>query len=336
MKNNDQILLGHGDGGRLTRKLIEDIFAKAFNNPELAPLADAAILKLNKNKIAFTTDSYVVNPIFFPGSDIGKLAVFGTANDLAVMGAKPMFLSSGFILEEGLEIEILERVVASMKEAAQTAGVKLVTGDTKVVERGSADKIFINTAGIGEILDWPSMGSAPEPGDEILLSGCIGDHGISILAARGELNFSLPVESDCNPVWPLVNALHREGVAVKWMRDPTRGGMASAVNELADGKNFGIRIFEKKIPVRKAVSSACEILGLDPLYLANEGKLIAVVKKGGAEKAQKILASFPIGKDAEVVGELVANPAGKVIIRTQIGGTRVLSMMAGAPLPRIC
>ena len=329
-------MLGHGDGGRLTRKLIEDIFAKAFNNPELAPLADAAILDLDKNKIAFTTDSYVVKPIFFPGSDIGRLAVFGTVNDLAVMGAKPRFLSAGFILEEGLPLETLERIVASMKEAAQIAGVKLVTGDTKVVERGSADNIFINTAGIGEILDWPSMAASPEPGDEIVLSGCIGDHGVAILAARGELNFSLPVESDCGPVWPLVNALHRESVAVKWMRDPTRGGVASALNELADGKDFGVRLFEDKIPVRKAVSSACEILGLDPLYLANEGKLIAVVKKGGAEKAKKIMASFPTGKDAEVIGELVANPAGKVIIRTQIGGARVLSMMAGAPLPRIC
>jgi hydrogenase expression/formation protein HypE len=329
-------LLGHGDGGSLTRKLVENIFARAFNNPELAPLADAAILNLNKNKIAFTTDSYVVKPIFFPGSDIGKLAVFGTSNDLAVMGARPLYLSSGFILEEGLEIETLERIVASMKEAAQTTGVKLVTGDTKVVERGSADKVFINTAGIGELLDWPSMGATPEPGDEVLLSGCIGDHGVAILAARGELNFSLPVESDCNPVWPLVNALHQGGIEVKWMRDPTRGGVASALNELAEGKNFGVRLFEERIPVRKAVSSACEILGLDPLYLANEGKLIAVVKKGGSEKAKKIMASIPIGRDVEVIGELVANPAGKVIIRTQVGGTRVLSMMAGAPLPRIC
>jgi hydrogenase expression/formation protein HypE len=336
LKKRGQIMLGHGDGGRLTRRLIEEIFAQSFSNPALAPLADAALLSLDQKKIAFTTDSYVVKPIFFPGSDIGKLAVFGTCNDLAVMGARPRYLSSGFILEEGLEIETLERVVGSMRESAEIAGVKLVTGDTKVVERGSADKIFINTAGIGELLDWPSMGAGFEPGDEILISGAIGDHGVAILAARGELNFSSPVESDCGPVWPMVMALHGAGVEVKWMRDPTRGGVASALNELCEGKNFGVQLLEEKIPVRKSVSSACEILGLDPLYLANEGKLIAVVKKGLGEKAKQVMASVAAGSLAERVGELIANPAGKVIIRTQIRGTRVLAMMAGAPLPRIC
>jgi len=331
-----RILLGHGDGGRLTRDLIQEVFAAAFKNPQLNPRADAALLKIRNKKIAFTTDSYVVNPVFFPGSDIGKLAVFGTANDLAVMGARPLFLSCGFILEEGLEMEKLARVVNSMKQAAQLLRVKIVTGDTKVVERGSADKIFINTAGIGELLDWPTMGKPIMPGDEILVSGTIGDHGIAILAARGELKFTAPVQSDCAPVWPLVAALHKAGIEVKWMRDPTRGGAASALNELVDRKKFGVRLFENKIPLNAAVDSACEALGLDPLYLASEGKVICVVKKGQGEKAKNILRRVPAGEAAEIFGEVVANPAAKVIIKTQVGGTRILAMLAGTPLPRIC
>jgi len=331
-----RILLGHGDGGALTRRLIEELFAQAFWNPELAPLADAALLKLPRNKIAYTTDSYVVKPIFFPGSDIGRLAVFGTANDLAVMGARPLFMTCGFILEEGLELEMLERVVASMREAAKEAGVKLVAGDTKVVERGSADKIFINTSGIGELLGWASLGKPLRPGDQVLVSGHLGDHGVAILGARGELKLSLPVASDCGPVWPLVSALRKAGVAVKWMRDPTRGGAASALNELVDGKKFGITLMENKIPVRPAVDAACEVLGLDPLYLANEGKVIVVVAKGSGDKARSILRRLPMGSSAEIFGTVVAKPAGKVIINTEVGGTRVLGMLAGAPLPRIC
>jgi len=331
-----RILLGHGDGGALTRRLIEELFVQAFWNPELAPLADAALLKLPRNKIAYTTDSYVVKPIFFPGSDIGRLAVFGTANDLAVMGARPLFMTCGFILEEGLELEMLERVVASMREAAREAGVKLVAGDTKVVERGSADKIFINTSGIGELLGWASLGKPLRPGDQVLVSGHLGDHGVAILGARGELKLSLPVASDCGPVWPLVSALRKAGVAVKWMRDPTRGGAASALNELVEGKKFGITLMENKIPVRPAVDAACEVLGLDPLYLANEGKVIVVVAKGSGDKARSILRRLPMGSSAEIFGTVVAKPAGKVIINTEVGGTRVLGMLAGAPLPRIC
>ncbi len=334
--NKDQILLGHGDGGRLTRNLVEDIFAKAFANPALKPLADAALIRFGRAQLAFTTDSYVVKPIFFPGGDIGQLAVFGTCNDLAVMGSKPVYLSCGFILEEGLELDTLKKVVGSMKLSAQKAGVKLVTGDTKVVERGSGDKIFINTAGIGERLAWPSMGSRLKPGDEILLSGTVGDHGIAVLCARGELKFSLPVESDCGPVWPMVKALRRSGIKVKWMRDPTRGGVAGALNELANGRDFGIEVFEDKIPLTPAVDSACEVLGLDPLYLANEGKVICIVQKGQAEPARKILRKFNSGRSAEIFGRVIPDPKGKVIAKTGIGGARMLSMPAGAPLPRIC
>jgi len=334
--SQNQILLGHGDGGRLTRKLIEELFAKVFHNPELAPLADSAIVKVKGKNLAFTTDSYVVKPVFFPGGDIGKLSVFGTANDLAVMGARPVYLSAGFILEEGLEMDVLKKIVASMKSAADHVGVKLVTGDTKVVERGAVDGIFINTAGIGEIMPWRSMGRQIKPGDEILLSGAIGDHGIAILCARGDLKFSLPVKSDCSPVWGLVKALYQAGIKVKWMRDPTRGGVASALNELAGDSEFGVRIFEDKIPVHQAVESACEVLGLDPLYLANEGKVICVLEKGQGERARKIVRKFREGKEAEIVGEVIAEPKGKVITKTTIGGSRVLSMLAGAPLPRIC
>jgi hydrogenase expression/formation protein HypE len=334
--SQDKILLAHGDGGRLTRSLIEEIFAPAFRNPALAPLADAALLKLSSQSIAFTTDSYVVKPVFFPGGDIGRLAVFGTANDLAVMGARPLFLSAGFILEEGLEMETLQRVVSSMRRAARSLGMKLVTGDTKVVERRSADQIFINTAGLGERLAWPSLGKALLPGDELLVSGTVGDHGISVLAARGELKLSIPVKSDCGPVWPMVKALYRAGVRVKWMRDPTRGGLAGALNELVEHKRLGVRLFEEKIPVRPAVDSACEALGLDPLYLANEGKLLCIVAHGQAAKAKKIIREIQAGRNCEIIGGIVANPKGRVIIETRVGGTRILGMPAGAPLPRIC
>jgi len=334
--NKNRIVLAHGDGGRLSRNLIEEIFAKAFANPELAPLADSALLALTGKRIAFTTDSYTVKPIFFPESDIGKLAVFGTVNDLSVMGARPLYLSCGFILEEGLEIEVLKRIVDSMKSASEMVGVKLVTGDTKVVEKGSADKIFINTSGIGELLNWRTMGKAPEPGDEILISGTIGEHGIAVLCARGELELKIPVKSDCAPVWELVSMLYQEKVNVKWMRDPTRGGVATCLNELVLGQGFGVMIGEDKIPVLDSVDSACEILGLDPLYLANEGKILCLVKKGEAERAREIMRKSQLGKKAEIIGEVISEPAGKVLVRTKVGGTRVLGMLAGAPLPRIC
>ncbi len=331
-----QILLAHGDGGKLTRSLIEQVFAKAFSNPELNKLEDSALLQINTDKIAFTTDSYTVKPIFFPESDIGKLAVYGTANDLAVMGARPLYLSCGFIIEEGLEMGVLEKIVLSMKESAQQLNIKLVTGDTKVVERGSVDKIFINTSGIGELLDWESMGRQIEPEDEILVSGTIGDHGVAILSARGELELEMPVKSDCAPVWELVNALYENKVKVKWMRDPTRGGLASALNELVEGASFGIELYENKIPLTSPVDSACEILGLDPLYLANEGKIVCVVEKGEAERAREIMRAHKLGKDAEIIGKVIETPSQKVIMRTQIGGTRIIGMLAGRPLPRIC
>ncbi len=332
----DQILLAHGDGGRLTRKLIEEVFARAFRNPLLEPLADAALVDIGGSRIAFTTDSYTVKPIFFPGGDIGKLAVFGTVNDLAVMGARPLYLSCGFILEEGLELKMLERIVDAMRESAQEAGVRMVTGDTKVVERGAADMVFINTAGIGQLLDWPSMGEVPEPEDEILISGTIGDHGMAVLVARGELEFTTPVESDCASLWGLISELHRAGIGVKWMRDPTRGGLASALNELVLNQRFGIQIFENKIPLQQAVDSACEILGLDPLYLANEGKVICVVRRGEGESAREVLRGLDLGRDAQIIGKVILEPKSKVIVKTSVGGTRILGMLAGSPLPRIC
>jgi hydrogenase expression/formation protein HypE len=331
-----QVLLAHGDGGLLTRRLIEELFLASFDNPELHPLLDAARIRMNSRNLAFTTDSHVVSPLFFPKSDIGRLSVFGSCNDLAVMGARPECLSCGFILEEGLEFEVLERVVQSMQEAAASVPVKIVTGDTKVVERGAADRIFINTSGVGPRLPWPSLGRVIKPGDVMIVSGSLGDHGIAILAARGNLALKVPVESDCASIWPLVEALYRNKTGVKWMRDPTRGGLATALNELVIGTNLAVAINEENIPVKASVDSACEILGLDPLYMANEGKLLLVVKSGDAERALEVLKSEPLGQDAAIIGRIEKEPPGKVVLRTSIGGSRLLGLLSGNPLPRIC
>ncbi len=363
MKDNKRIILGHGSGGKLSHELLKEVFFRHFQNPILAQLGDSAIVELpqirnsecgmrsSKSKIrnpqsalhtrvAFTTDSFVVKPLFFPGGDIGKLAISGTVNDLAVMGARPLFLSAAFILEEGLEMSLLERVVSSMKETAREAGVIISTGDTKVVEKGSADGLYINTAGIGIVED--SLCLSPDgirPGDKVLLSGTLGDHGLAILAARKELPLESQVKSDCAPLAGMIRkALSASGGSrgVKFMRDPTRGGLATVLNEVANGRDFGILLFEESIPVKGEVRAACELLGLDPLYLVNEGKVVIVCPETEAGKILETLRHHPLGKDSAIIGEVVKSPTGKVFMKTLVGGTRVIDMPVADPLPRIC
>jgi len=291
-------------------------------------------------KLAFTTDSFVVKPLFFPGGDIGRLAISGTVNDLAVMGASPLFLSTAFILEEGLEMSLLERVVSSMKETAMEAGVIISTGDTKVVEKGSADGLYINTAGIGVVEN--SLCISPDrikTGDKILLSGTLGDHGVAILAARKESTLGGPesqLKSDCAPLGGMIQEALGACKDIRFMRDPTRGGLATTLNEVANGRDFGILLFEESIPVREEVSAACELLGLDPMYLANEGKVVIVCPEAGAGRVLDVLRRHPLGKDAAIIGEVVKGPAGRVFMKTLVGGTRVIDMPASDPLPRIC
>ncbi len=332
------ILLAHGSGGSHSRRLVEELFASAFANPLLAPLNDQAVFSPPSGRLAFTTDSYVVKPIFFPGGDIGKLAVCGTINDLAVGGAEPLYLSASFIIEEGLPMDELERVVASMARTALDAGVMIVTGDTKVVERGKGDKLFINTAGIGKV--GGSLDLAPSKiraGDVVIVSGTMGDHGIAILTHREGIRMETPVESDCAPLHTLVRAvLDAAPSGVRAMRDPTRGGLATVLNEFAASSGLAISVREDDIPVKDAVRGACEILGFDPLYLANEGKLIAVVSKESAEAVLEAMRSHPYGRDAAVTGVVEEAPKGKVLIETSIGNRRILDMLSGEQLPRIC
>ena len=332
------IILGHGSGGALTNRLIKDVFQGAFENPILNELLDAAVLNINGGKLAFTTDSFVVDPIFFPGGDIGKIAVCGTVNDLAVSGAEPLYLSAGFIIEEGLLISDLKKIVESMRKAAQAAGVHIVTGDTKVVGRGSADKVFINTAGIGVIPVGRSLSPRHmQPGDVIIVSGTMGDHGLTILAQREGLSFSTPVESDCTPLNRLTKAiLEAGGDSVRCMRDPTRGGLATTLNELAMQSGKGILIQEERIPLRREVVGACEMLGLDPLYLANEGKVIVVVAPDRAASVLEAMRNLPEGEGSVEIGQVIAEEEGLVLLETELGATRVLGMLEGEPLPRIC
>lgn len=336
--NDDVIILGHGSGGALTNRLIKDVFQEAFENPVLDELLDAAVLDVNGGKMAFTTDSFVVDPIFFPGGDIGKIAVCGTVNDLAVSGAEPLYLSAGFIIEEGFLISDLKKIVQSMRNAAQAAGVYVVTGDTKVVGRGNADKIFINTAGIGVIPAGRSLSPRyMQPGDVVIVSGTMGDHGLTILAQREGLSFSTPVESDCTPLNRLTKAiLEAGGDSVRCMRDPTRGGLATTLNELAMQSGKGILIKEERIPLRREVVGACEMLGLDPLYLANEGKVIAVVAPDAADSVLDAMRSLPEGEGSVEIGQVIAEEEGLVLLETELGATRVLGMLEGEPLPRIC
>jgi len=335
---DDLILLGHGSGGALTNELIRDVFQGAFGNPILDELLDAAVLEVGGGRIAFTTDSFVVDPIFFPGGDIGKIAVCGTVNDLAVSGARPLYLSAGFIIEEGLPVSDLRRIAASMRDAAQAAGVHIVTGDTKVVGRGSADKVFINTAGIGVIPEGKLLSPRSiEPGDLVLISGTMGDHGLTILAQREGLSFSTPVESDCTPLNRITAAiLDAGGDGVRCMRDPTRGGLATTLNELALQSKRGILIQEKEIPLRREVVAACEMLGLDPLYLANEGKVIAVVAPEVADSVLAAMRALPEGEGSVAIGKVLPDEEGLVLLETELGATRILNMLEGEPLPRIC
>jgi len=332
-----RILLSHGSGGKMSHRLVQEVFLKAFRNPLLEQLNDQAVFELPSSRLAFTTDSYVVNPIFFPGGDIGKLAVCGTINDLAVGGARPVYLSAAFIIEEGLALEELTRVVESMAKTADDAGVQIVTGDTKVVERGKGDKLFINTAGIGVVKDGVELSpSRITPGDAVIVSGSMGDHGIAVMALREGMEMGIPVESDCAPLHGLIGDLISPGDGVKAMRDPTRGGLATILNELASQSGTCIVVEEEVIPVKDTVRGACEILGFDPLYLANEGKVVVVVSGEAADGVLERMRKNPLGAEARIIGTVVDEPKGHVLLKTCIGNTRVLDMLSGEQLPRIC
>jgi len=332
------ILLAHGGGGKLTQMLIERIFLPAFANSALETLHDGAILEVEGIRLAFTTDSFVVSPIFFPGGDIGCLAVHGTVNDLAMCGARPLALSAGFILEEGFPMEDLCRVVESMREAAQRVGVPIVTGDTKVVDKGKGDGIFINTTGIGIIPAGIQISpKRARPGDLILINGAIAVHGIAIMSVREGLEFETTLASDTAPLHDLVaRILEVGGEKVHVLRDPTRGGVASALNEIASKAKVGIILDEASIPIWEEVKGACEILGLDPLYVANEGKCLAIVAREKAEEVLEAMKSHPLGKEAAIIGEVVEEHPGQVILRSKIGGRRIVEMLSGEQLPRIC
>jgi hydrogenase expression/formation protein HypE len=332
------VQLAHGGGGRQSQKLIESVFVAALRNPALELLHDGAVLEMPPGRVAFTTDSYVVSPIFFPGGDIGSLAVHGTVNDLAMCGARPLYLSAGFVLEEGLSIEALRRVVDSMARAATAARVSVVTGDTKVVDRGKGDQLFINTSGIGVIPEGVTISpKRARPGDLVLLSGEIALHGIAILSVREGLQFETTIESDSAPLHELVSAaLSVAGPGVHVLRDPTRGGVASALNEIAAAAQVSIRIDEQVIPIREEVRGACEILGFDPLYVANEGKCLALVERGRGEEVLAAWRRHPLGRQAALIGEVTEEPRGRVLLRTQIGSERIVEMLSGEQLPRIC
>jgi len=333
----DRIVLGHGSGGRLSAELLRDVFLPFFHSPILNMLDDQAVFEFRGARLAFTTDSFVVKPLFFRGGDIGSLAVFGTVNDLAMGGASPLYLSAGFILEEGLEIETLRRVAESMGRAANEIPVEIVTGDTKVVEKGSGDGVFINTTGIGLVPEGARLSPAlVRPGDLVLLSGPIGDHGIAILAEREGIQFSTDLASDCAPLHGLVAAMLAVSLDIRAMRDPTRGGLSSALNEIASRAGVGITIEESAIPVREEVRGACEMLGLDPLYVANEGKLVAFVAPHAAESVLAAMRRHPQGHDAALIGTVTDTHPGLVLLRTPLGTTRIVDMLPGDQLPRIC
>ena len=333
-----RVLLAHGGGGRIMRDLIESVFVPAFRNPLLEKRHDGAVFPSPPwGRLAFTTDSYVVKPLFFAGGDIGSLAVNGTVNDLAMCGARPLYLSAGFILEEGLPMEDLERVVRSMSSAAAVAGVMIVTGDTKVVDKGKGDGLFVNTAGVGVLEHDLIIGpEAVRPGDAILVSGDIGRHGVAILAARESLGFETTIESDCAPLAGSVLALLESGIEVHGLRDLTRGGLGAALCELAEVSELRFTVEESRIPVREDVAGACEILGLDPLYVANEGKLVAIVAPNAADAILAAMQEHPLGREARLIGTVTGEHRGMVTVRTPFATTRIVDMLAGDQLPRIC
>jgi hydrogenase expression/formation protein HypE len=333
----ERITMAHGSGGKATRTLVEAVFVDAFSNVLLDPLEDAAQLHVNGSRIALTTDSYVVSPLFFPGGDIGDLAVNGTVNDLAVSGATPLYLSAGFILEEGFPVADLTRIVASMKAAAEAAGVQVVTGDTKVVQKGKADGCYINTAGIGVLEHEVSLGVAnAQPGDVIIVSGPIGEHGVTIMLARGELDIEADLISDTAPLNGLIADLLSATTGVRALRDATRGGVATILNEVATSAGVGVRVNEDAIPVSAVVRGASELLGIDPMYVACEGRLVAVVAPDQAAVALAALRGHPLGAQAAIIGEVTAEPPGAVLLKTAFGGTRIVDLLVGDPLPRIC
>ena len=337
------ITLAHGGGGKVMRDLIDDVFIEAFNNPHLNTLEDQARFELSDlaksgDRLALTTDSYVIDPIFFPGGDIGKLSICGTVNDLAVSGAIPLYLTCGMIIEEGMQVDTLRKIVKSMADTAKMAGVQIVTGDTKVVERGSCDKIFINTAGVGVIHQDFNLGSdKAQAHDRILVNGFLGDHGAAILDARGDMNLQSPIESDCAPLQDLIQTLLKAAPNTRFIRDATRGGIASVLNEIAASSQCGIEIIETSTPIRTEVKGFCEILGLDPLYLANEGKLVVIVPADESEAALAALRSHPLGADSADIGTILENGrVGRVYMKTSFGGKRIVDMLVGEQLPRIC
>ena len=336
---SDKILLDHGSGGKISHGLTKDMMLPVFNNAILEALNDGAIFELETMRLAFSTDSYTVDPIFFPGGSIGDLAVNGTVNDLAMCGATPLYLSVALIIEEGLPTAVLETIIQQMGHAAKTAGVTVVTGDTKVVPKGAADQIFINTSGIGLIPDYIHVASNnAQAGDKIILSGTIADHAITILTRREGLSFETTLQSDSAPLNHMVEKMFGAGAGkqIHVLRDPTRGGVGTALNEIAEKSEIGIEIIEEKIPLKAQVAAACELLGFDPLHLANEGKLLAFVSPERAESVLKVIQSDPYGKDAAVIGEVVPHHPGKVLLKTRIGGKRIVDMLAGEQLPRIC
>lgn len=334
---HDKVLLAHGSGGRLSHDLVKEMFLPFFSNPVLEQLDDRAELNIEGRVLAFSTDSFVVNPIFFPGGDIGKLAVCGTVNDLAMGGARPLFLSAAFIIEEGLPMEALAKIIDSMEKTAAEAGVQIVTGDTKVVEKGSADRIFINTAGIGTVPAGVAIsGHNARPGDKVIINGYIGDHGIAVMAERQGLQFRDGIASDCAPLNGLVEEMLKVTKDIRVLRDPTRGGVATTLNEIAGQSNVGIVLQEKNLPVRDEVIAVCELLGFDPLYVANEGKLLAIVPADQADAMVEAMHRHKYGTEARIIGEVTSEQPGKVVLRTTIGGSRIIDMLVGEQLPRIC
>jgi len=333
---DDKILLAHGSGGKLSHDLVQKSFIPFLSNPIIDKLDDSAVLELN-GRLAFTTDSYVVSPLFFPGGDIGKLAVCGTINDLAMSGALPLYLSLSLIIEEGLSFRELEKIINSIQQVAKNTGVKVVTGDTKVVNQGSMDKLFINTSGIGLIPPEVDVsGSNAQPGDKVILSGAIGDHGIAVMSQREELRLKIPVASDCAPLNALVSDMLRAASDIHCLRDPTRGGLATTLNELAAQSGVGIVIEEDKIPVHQSVQAACELMGFDPLYIANEGKLVAIVPPTSSEEILKAMQQNCYGSESALIGEVVSEHPERVTMRTILGTSRIVDMLSGELLPRIC
>lgn len=333
----DRILLAHGSGGTMMRDLIEDVFMRGFGDDILARMDDAASIEMPVGRIALSTDTYVVDPLFFPGGDIGRLAVCGTVNDIATAGATPLYLSVGFVLEEGLPVDDLRRILVSMAEAASEAGVRIVTGDTKVVQKGHGDGCYINTAGVGALPEGRDLsGSHCRPGDAVLLSGTLGDHGIAVISTREGLSFETDIVSDAAPLNRLVAAVIDAAPNVRCFRDPTRGGLASTLNELASASGVSITVDETAVPVRPQVRGACEMLGYDVFQVANEGKMVAVVPSDEAEAALQAMRSAPYGEEASIVGEVAAEPPRRVYVRTTFGATRIMDMLVGEQLPRIC